>query len=107
MSLLEFCQTDRQREVIALCEKMTIEKAAKELGINERNVYAMLKRVKALAAKRGHAPNQGIENKLPDGFGIDKISYLQGNGGEVKLKWVKASIDAEEQLAMMREVVEA
>ncbi|MGL5565452.1 MAG: hypothetical protein ACRDC4_06930 [Plesiomonas sp.] len=107
MSLLEFCITDRQREVIALCEKMTIEKAAKELGIAERNVYAMLKRVKGLAAKRGHSPEHDMTKTVPEGFAIRGTSTLYGKDGNAKLQWVKTKVDAEAQLAMMREVVEA
>ena len=38
MSLLEFCQTDRQREVIALYEWLGASGAAKRLGINDTNV---------------------------------------------------------------------
>lgn len=107
MSLLAFCQTDRQREVIALCEKMTIANVAKELGINKRNVYAILKRIKGLAAKRGYSPEHDMTKTVPDGYAIRGTSTLYDADGNAKLQWVKTKVDVEAQLAMMREVVEA
>lgn len=107
MSLLEFCVTDRQREVVSACESVGPEKAAKSLGVHVRNVYKMISRIKALAAKRGHSPEHDMTKVAPEGFAIRGTSTLYDADGNAKLQWVKTKVDAEAQLAMMREVVEA
>ena len=107
MSLIEFCQTDRQREVIALYEELGASGAAKKLGINDTNVRKTVRRVKGLAAKRGHSPEHDMTKVAPDGFAIRGTSTLYDADGNAKLQWVKTEVDAEAQLAMMREVVEA
>ena len=107
MSLLEFCQTDRQREVIALYEELGASGAAKELGINDTNVRKTVRRVKALAAERGHSPEHDMTKVAPEGFAIRGTSTLYDENGNLKAQWVKTRVDAEAQLAMMREVVEA
>lgn len=107
MSLLEFCVTDRQREVVSACESVGPERAARQLGVHVRNVYKMISRIKGLAAKRGHSPEHDMTKVAPDGFAIRGTSTLYDAGGNAKLQWVKTKVDAEAQLAMMREVVEA
>lgn len=102
MSLLEFCQTDRQREVIALYEELGASGAAKELGINDTNVRKTVRRVKGIAAKRGHSPENDMTKVAPDGFAIRGTSTLYDADGNAKLQWVKTKVDAEAQLAMMR-----
>ncbi len=107
MSLIEFCQTDRQREVIALYEEFGASGAAKKLGINDTNVRKTVRRVKGIAAKRGHSPENDMTKTAPEGYAIRGTSTLYDADGNAKLQWVKTKVDAEAQLAMMREVVEA
>ncbi len=107
MSLLEFCQTDRQREVVTAYESRGPELAAKELGVHARSIYKVIRRVKALAAKRGHSPEHEMNKTVPEGFAIRGTSTLYDAYGKAKLQWVKTKVDHEAQLAMMREVVEA
>ena len=55
--LLEFCNTDRQKEIInALISQGTAIKAAKYLGINRRSVYRTTERLEKRAASQGRSP---------------------------------------------------
>lgn len=91
--LLEFCTTDRQRELVnAVIECGGIRKAALKLDTAKSNIDRVLKTLRNRAAKKGVAPERDIYYPLPDSLKISGVSTLQRspNGN---LQWVKATAD--------------
>jgi len=105
--LLEFCETDRQRLVVGLRrDGLSAHEVGKRIGINERNVMAMCKRLKDKAAKQGHSPEHDMVHTVPDGYKVKGTSTLYKDGQPV-IQWVKSDIDNERQMQLMREAISA
>ena len=93
----DYCDTDHQRYVLAaIREAKTIRAAGEKLGISERNVYDVLRRIRVRAARSGWAPGQDMTKPVPDGFSVKGVSSLYNEDGELKAQWVKSQKDAEE-----------
>lgn len=91
-------------EVIAALESCgSINKAAKHLGVAR---YGLQARVKRLALK-GYSPAHDMTHTVPDGYKVKGVSTLYREDGTVAAQWVKSSADAERQIAMMREAIDA
>ena len=100
--LLEYCESDKQKEYIsAWIEFGTSAAAAKELGCNDYNVRACKKLVESNAAKKGW---QKSDNHIPDGYKLKGKSTLLDSDGNAKIQWVKTEVDKERQEEMMREL---
>lgn len=106
-TLLQYAQTDRQREIIeAIIEHGSNRKASKALGIANGTVTSTLDKVKRHAAQKGHSPEHDMVHTVPDGYKVKGVSTLYSDG-VVKAQWVKSDIDRERQLEIMREAIEA
>jgi hypothetical protein len=92
-------------ELIAALETNAgnLRKTARQLGVAYSGVQ---KRVKRLALK-GYSPAHGYTHHVPDGFKLKGVSTLYREDGSIGAQWVKSSADAERQLAMMREAIDA
>ena len=105
--LTPYCTTELQRIVLRSVAKYgSNSKAAKQLRLNRRTIDGHVARIKQLAAKQGWSPEHGMTKTVPDGFLVDKVTTLYGGKGEHKIQWVRAAIDKERQLQIMREIVE-
>lgn len=105
--LIQFCKTDRQREVIeAIIECGSQRKAGEKLGICKGTVTGIVDKVKRHAALLGHSPEHDMTHTVPDGYKVKGVSTLYSNG-VVKAQWVKSSADDERRYQMMLEAVEA
>lgn len=92
--LLDFCNTDRQREIISLhCKGMSGRKIGKVLDLNESTVRRSINSVKSRAALKGLAPEYGMTKVVPDPFIVDGISTLYNADGKPVSQWVKSTID--------------
>ena len=99
--------TDRQAVLLdLLAEGITCVEAARRLGISERNARKLLKRAKALAAKRGYAPDHDMTKPVPDGFVVSGVSTYYNDEGKPTGQWVKSKLDAEDKLARLQEAIE-
>jgi hypothetical protein len=68
--LLDYCATDRQREIIqAVLEHGSANKAAKAMGANRRWIDETVLRVKGHAARQGWGPEYDLN--APDRAGSD------------------------------------
>lgn len=106
--LLEYCETDRQREIMqAVVDAGSQRKAAKLMGIHERNVSRAVEKVKRYAARRGYSPDHDMTRTAPDGFMVKGVSTLYNQDGEQKAQWVKTSVDSERQYEIIKEAVKA
>lgn len=106
MSYLEFCDTDRQREVLnAIIKYGSDRKASKAIGVHVRNLQRVKKRIRANAAKKGYAPDHDMTRPCPDGFYVKGTSTYYNDEGKAVGQWVKTNIDLERQQELMREFV--
>ena len=72
---------------------------------NERNLYAVIQRLKKRAADKGVAP--GVVGKpLPEGQALKGISTLYGPEGDIKAQWVKSNAEQAAREAAMKAFVE-
>lgn len=102
--LLEYCESDKQKEYLAAwIEFGTSAAAAKELGCNDYNIRAIKKSVEINAAKKGW---QKSDNHIPDGYKLKGKSTLLDSDGNAKIQWVKTEVDKERQEEIMRELCE-
>lgn len=106
-SLLQFCDTDKQRQVIELrSHGLSARQVAEEIGVSERNVMALCARIKNRAAKQGYSPEHDMVHTVPDGFKVKGTSTLYKDGDPV-IQWVKSDIDLQRQMELMKEAIDA
>jgi hypothetical protein len=106
MSLLQFCKTERQKEIIRRVEEGKSQREiAKELKISRSTVVTHLETVKLSAAKKGYSPEHDYTHPVPDGFKIRGVSTLYTDGKPVS-QWVKSQSDEERQLELLIERME-
>ena len=104
---LEFCKTDRQREILqAVISEGSQRKAAKALDCARGTVSNVVSTVLKYAATQGYDPNTLLTNGVTPGFKIKGVSTLYNASGEIKSQWVKTNIDAEEQHRMFLAAIE-
>jgi len=107
--LLEFCQTERQRNILtALIENGgNRRKTAKQIGLAERSLYEMIARVRQYAARHGVSPDHGLTHATPPGFAVKGVSTLYNADGEQTAQWVKTTAEAERPEALREAILEA
>ena len=106
MSLLQFCKTERQKEIISRVEEGKSQREiAKELKISRSTVVTHFEAVKLSAAKKGYSPEHDYTHPVPDGFKIRGVSTLYTDGKPVS-QWVKSQSDEERQLELLIERME-
>lgn len=107
--LLEFCETERQRNILtALIENGgNRRKTAKEIGLSERGLYQLIARVRQYAARHGVSPDHGLTHPTPPGFAVKGVSTLYNADGEQKAQWVKTTAEAERPEALREAILEA
>lgn len=106
-SLLDFCESDRQREVIEVYLKVgSATQAAKELKCNRRGVDQMIKRIKSRAAIQGFSPTHDMTRTVPDGFTVKGVSTLY-KGDKPLIQWVKSNADNDRRAELIKEAFSA
>lgn len=102
--LLSYCDTDRQREVLAAyIEHGTSEAAAKHLNCRDSNVRHIVNTIQRNAAKKGWNPI----DRIPEGYKLKGRSTLRDADGNTKIEWIKTEVDKERMEQIMRETTEA
>lgn len=76
---------------------------AKKYGMSPGNINRRIKRLGA----RGLGHGGDVSRFVPDGYKVKGTSSLVKEDGTVALQWVKTDADAERQLKMMQEAIEA
>jgi predicted phosphodiesterase len=95
-ALLEFCETDRQREIIELRNKgLSVRQISEQIGIAGRNVQSACSRVKVAAAKQGYSPEHDMVHQVPNGFTVKGVSTYYNDQGVPTGQWVKSQSDAQ------------
>lgn len=88
-ALLEFCQSDAQREnVEAIIKYGSAAKAATALGKNRRTVDRCVELLAQKAASNGVSPHRDLTHQTAEGFEAKRISTAYKEDGSVALQWV-------------------
>lgn len=91
-ALIEYAETDTQREALQACVNAETKKqAAIDLGIDIRGLQRMIKRVEMKAASRGFAPEHDMTQTAAAGYVVKGTSTLYDADGNPKIQWVKTS----------------
>jgi DNA-binding CsgD family transcriptional regulator len=107
MQLGKFAESEAQAEVASLVDSgMTKRDAAKRLGISERNVYKMIRRIKGNAVKRGYSPEHDMTHVVPEGYKVKGVSTYYNEDGKPTGQWVKSATDEERRAQALLEAVE-
>lgn len=105
--LYEFCDTDRQKEILTLIDELGSGKAVVDrLGAHRSMPHKILNRVKRNAALRGYSPDHDMVRPVPEGYLVKGVSTYYDSEGKARGQWVKSSIDADKQLEIIRGAVE-
>jgi len=101
--------TEKQKEAIELCwvNKMTVHQIAEKLNIDRKAVRDRLKGVLRKSALQGFSPRHDRLNVIPEGEVTRGHSILYDADNKPIMTWVKTRADANQQIEMMREIVEA
>lgn len=106
--LIEFCNTDRQREIInAVIEFKTTKLASEKLKTTQRNVQKNLLMIRRRAALKGYSPHHNMVNTCPDPYIVKGTSTLYNRDGVPVAQWVKTTIDEEKLNQYLEGIVEA
>lgn len=105
----DYANGPEQEKVAKLLDKgvTSSRQIAKELSKDDGAVRGYIRKIKARAAKKGHAPEHDMTHTVPDGYAVKGTSTLYGDDGKPKLQWVKTNQDAERQLELMKEAIAA
>lgn len=105
--LLEFCTTDRQKEVISLrIAGKGPAQIAKETGVGEKTIFDIIRRVKFNAASRGYSPDHDISKIVPEGFKLKGVSSYYNSEGQLSGQWVKSQSDDEARIELFLKTLE-
>jgi hypothetical protein len=103
----EYATTETQQKYLdAVIEHGTRMAAAKALGVHHSTLNDSIQRIINNASRRGVSPDHDFTHAVPEGYIVKGTSTLYRDD-EVKLQWVKTSIDAEKQYALMKAASDA
>ena len=109
MSLLEYCNTERQKKIIELYEKgLGYSVIAKELSLPSRwSARDTIRLVKGKAARQGYSPSHDMNHTVPVGYQVKGVSTYYNEDGKPVGQWVKSLADKDAQFQAMIERIEA
>lgn len=99
--LLEYCNTDRQREIVRLVmESGSISAAARALRGNQGYVCRLIRDIEKRAAAAGFMPKLGIDAPMPPDMPIRGMTVQWSPGKGVERAWLKPAGDADKHAAL-------
>ena len=108
MDLLDFCNTERQRQIVELHEQgLGYTKIGEQVGCSRYAVRDSLQAVKARAATQGWSPQHDMVHTVPIGFNVKGVSTYYNDEGKPVGQWVKSASDKERQLEIALEAFKA
>ena len=107
--LLEFCDTEKQKEVmdLHLNQGMSQYEIATALNLSRSSVKDHIKAVKHKALRRGYSPEHDWHNPVPDGHKVKGVSTFYDEDGKPVRQWVKSQTDEQRQFEILVERLEA
>lgn len=109
MSLLDYCTTERQHQVITLHEDgLGYQKIGDKLGVSKWVARDIIKNLKRKAAMQGYSPEHDMVHTVPkDIFKVRGVSTLYNDEGKPVSQWVKSMADKEAMLEASLEAFKA
>jgi len=108
MSLLKYCTTERQTQIITLhLEGLGYQKIGDKIGVSKWVARDIIKNIKRKAAMQGHSPDHDMVHTVPDGFAVKGVSTYYNDEGKPVGQWVKSASDKERQLEIALEAFKA
>lgn len=102
--LLEFCNTERQREIVqTVIDKGTFRAAAKHLNVSNGTIGNQIQKIKRFAENRGYSPDHDLTHILPKTLSLKGTSTLYHKEKGQILQWVKTRADEEAQARIVLE----
>jgi len=107
--LLEFCTTEKQKQIIDLIEVqgLSYREVANLLKVSRGTVGDHLRLVRDKAARRGYSPDHGWNHPVPDGHKIKGVSTFYDDQGNPVRQWVKSQTDEKRQFEILVERIES
>lgn len=106
--LLDYCSTDRQKEVLeAVQSEGSNRKAATKLGVHHGTVDKAVVAVKKRAAKQGYSPEHGLFNPGPAHMPMSGYSHIRRDENDRMIGWDKYTVDKSKWEEMMNETLAA
>ena len=104
-NLINYCITDTEEKVITLGSNGSSgRRISDELGISERHIRRLIKRVKERAELKGYCPEKDMTKTVPDSFSVSGVSSYYNKDGDLAGQWVKSSISKEDQIRIAFEL---
>lgn len=104
-NLINYCITDTEEKVITLGSNGSSGRSiADELGVSERHIRRVIKRVKERAELKGYCPEKDMTKTVPDSFSVSGVSSYYNKDGDLAGQWVKSSISKEDQIRIAFEL---
>jgi hypothetical protein len=106
--LEEYCVTVKEKAIIdaVTIAGMTRKDAATHLGMTRNAVQKGIARIRKRAALRGFSPSHDMVHTTPETHLVKGTSTLYKEGRQV-LQWVKTDKSREDEIEVMKEIVEA
>ena len=105
--LLDYCTTDKQREVIKLyLEGVSEHKSAAKLGVTRSAVQSHKRIVIRRAAGQGYSPSHDMIHTAPSTHLVKGTSTLYSDDGQVKAQWVKTNLKQEDQIQSIKNALD-
>lgn len=102
--LLEFCNSDAQREVIqAVIDHGTYGAAARTLDRAKGTISNTIARVRRNAERRGYSPDHDLTHVLPPSLALKGTSTLYHKEKGMMMQWVKTKADEQAQAEIILE----
>lgn len=101
----QWCSELQVVAIDALVAHGTMRAAAAALGMTEAALESRLRRARKALARKGWAPEEGVQHPTPEGFGIDRISTYYNKQGEPTGKWVKQKVEEEHKVQLVLEAL--
>lgn len=106
-SLVEYCRTDRQRQVVGLLASgLSQRQVCRELGCARSSVSDVVAAVKRYAAVKGVDDDHDINHPCSDAYIVKGTSTLYGSDGQLKAQWIKTTLD-QDRLRILQEQMAA
>jgi hypothetical protein len=106
-ALQQFCETDRQTEIIKnLIDTDSLTKTGVLLGISRQAVQNTLKTIKKKARLRGWDPEADMTRPGGEGIGLKRVSTNYDEDGAIRQQWVIFEPGKEEQGQQLIEFLE-
>ncbi len=88
MSLLEYCNTERQAEIVRLYESgMNKTEIGRTLGVTRETIKSSLKIISDRAASQGYSPQHDMTHTVPDVFRVRGVSTYYNDEGKPVGQW--------------------